>query len=63
VIKTLNVFYGDQCYEVKLKDYNIVRITRYTSDSNFSREVEFDHLPHDIQEAIIEKFSEYLLTI
>jgi len=56
-----HAFYNGDCYEVTVRDFNLVKIVKHTSGSGLMREVEFDHLHANIQEAIIEAFSEQIM--
>ncbi len=58
--KILYVNHHNDLYEVALNGYVITRISMYRNGDNVRQEFEFDDLPKELQEKIIEKVSQHV---
>lgn len=55
----LKVFHNDDLYEISLNGYIIARITHYTNGLQ-RQEVEYDDLPEQVKEKILDKVQKEL---
>jgi len=56
---TLHVYYHGDLYEVAMRDYTIMRISRYISGGNRRQEVDWLDLNDDLRLAIIQEVKDY----
>jgi hypothetical protein len=54
----IHISHGGDFYEVHIREWKIVRVTKYCGSSQFQRETSFEELNPVVQELIIDKIYE-----
>lgn len=55
-----HIIYEQDCYEVLMHGYVVARIVRYVNGSSLRQEVEFDQLPEDVKDVILDRVAKIL---